>query len=71
MLQDDLTPAEEAWADEVGQKLGKVIWNAALEECAKIAETVDVPCNGHPQIDAPTIGDAKRVIAAAIRAGRK
>jgi hypothetical protein len=40
------------------------------EQCARIAETIDVPCNGHIQIDAPTVGDAQRAIAAAIRALR-
>lgn len=40
---------------------------AERERCAKIAETVKVPANGHPQIDAPTIHDARRVIAEAIR----
>lgn len=44
-------------------------WNAEKiqEQAAVIAETVTVPCDGHPQIDAPTIGDARRVIATAIR----
>lgn len=38
-----------------------------IEQCACIAEAIDVPCHGHPQIDAPTIGDARKVIASAIR----
>jgi len=37
------------------------------ERCARIAETIDVPCNGHPQIDAPSITDVRQAIAAAIR----
>lgn len=54
-------------AAELRDELKEAI-DAERERCAKIAETVDVPCNGHPQIDAPTISDARRVIAAAIRA---
>ncbi len=42
-------------------------FNKLIEQCATVAETVNVPCHGHPQIDAPTIGDARKVIAAAIR----
>ena len=38
-----------------------------IEKCARIAETVEVPCYGHPQIDAPTIGDARKIIASTIR----
>jgi hypothetical protein len=40
---------------------------AAQEEFAKIAESVKVHANGHPQIDAPTLGDMRRAIVAAIR----
>lgn len=52
---------------------GWVVRTAALdpvtiEAAAKVAETERVPCHGHPQIDAPTIDDARTVIAAAIRA---
>lgn len=40
------------------------------EEFAKIAESVKVSANGHPQIDAPTPGDMQRAIVAAIRAAK-
>lgn len=42
---------------------------SAFEEAAKIAEATEVRSNGHPQIDAPTPGDMRRAIAAAIRSG--
>lgn len=58
-LEDRLASAEKAHDDRIR--------TAERERCAKIAETVEVPVNGHPQIDAPTIEDARRAIAAAIR----
>jgi len=42
-------------------------YNRLIEQCARVAETVEVPRHGHPQIDAPTIGDARKVIASEIR----
>lgn len=71
--------ADEKYLKETRQRLKTAIMQALpemtetqsstaeRERCAKIAETVPVKANGHPQIDAPTIGDARRVIAAAIR----
>lgn len=55
----------------MGFDLDGVIRAAVLterERCAKLVEVTEIPCTGHPQIDAPTISDARWVIAAAIRA---
>jgi len=41
--------------------------NELVETCATLAEIVNAPCHGHPQIDAPTIGDARKAIAIEIR----